>query len=276
MRISLTFDGDLRAEAYATATAFRNGVDAAMDKTGKQTLDYARVVMRSALGPKAANTVGRKNFIDADKPLQLGIYDRWWRGPARSGGTSPPEAFWLAATIRPRQANFLAVPAALNRMGNAGRRGGVAGPLAGVSYASGQIDTGAYVQGIGDARDSLGRFRGGDAWEGRRRMTPRVFERSTGLQLRYVPPTGGRRFALLVADVGSLNQFGKVRKNGKPAKKPRVTVVAFLLLPQTRVPPTLEWGTVIDYSGDQLAQNVATMVSAALEDGAPAFSVSAT
>jgi hypothetical protein len=222
-------------------------------------------VMRSALGPKAANTVGRKNFIDGGKPLQVGIYDRWWRGAASSGGTSPPEAFWLGATVRPRQAEFLAIPAALNRLGNAG-----------TSYASGQIDTGAYVEGIGDARDSLGRFRGGDAWEGRRRMTPRVFERSTGLQLRYVPPTGGRRFALLVADVGSLNQFGKVRKNGKPAKKPRVTVVAFLLLPQTRVPPTLEWGTVIDYSGDQLAQNVATMVSAALEDGAPAFSVSAT
>jgi hypothetical protein len=255
MKISLTFDGDLRAEAYATATAFRNGVDAAMDKTGKQTLDFARVAMRSALGPKAANTVGRKNFIDANAPLQVGIYDRWWRGAARSGGTSPPAAFWLGATVRPREAKFLAVPS----------QAVIQNTLPAGLYDPGSLPTNARIN-----RAHIS----GRSYSVNARMSPAVFEQATGVPLRYVPPGGGRRYGLLVADNARVTRTGGVR--GAKLKKPRYTFVAFILLPQTQVPQKLEWGTVIDYSGDQLAQNVATMVPAALEGGAPAFSVSAT
>jgi hypothetical protein len=102
-------------------------------------------------------------------------------------------------------------------------------------------------------------------------MNPRVFEYATGLKLRYVPPAGGRRFALLVADIrGFTPKTGRIRR-GQP-KRARITVVAFLLLPRTTVPQLLQWQPVIDYAGDRLPIDVLDAIQTGVIDGVPQFS----
>lgn len=258
MRIELRLEGDLRASLGSLATGLKNAVDAGTDKAARQTKDFARVVMRQALGARAANTIGLKAWPDPVKPLAEGLYSRWWRQQQ-----DIPYAFSVGTTVYPKSSKFLAVPATLNRFGDAGQRGG-AGGNAGTSYASGQVDTNWMVPG-GMAGTSPGQAVN-------RRMNPRVFEYATGLKLRYVPPTGGRRFGLLVADAyGFTPKTGRLRR-GQP-KRPRVTVVAFLLLPRTNVPQLLQWGPVLDYAAAQLETNVLDAVQVAVEGGVPQYSV---
>jgi hypothetical protein len=205
-------------------------------------------VIRGALGLRAANTISLKTYPDADKPLAAWLYSRWHRGQE-----DIPYAFSVGATVRPTNSRFLAVPATLNIHSNAASRGGVQDRgLAGTSYAAGQIMTSLFG---GGSRDSLGRFRGGANWDGKRRMTPRLLESQMGIKLRYVPPMGGRRFGMLVVDGARLStKTGRLQRG--QSKRPKVTVVAFLLLPQTKVPRILDWDSVIGRAQELLAQDV--------------------
>ena len=66
-----------------------------------------------------------------------------------------------------------------------------------------------------------------------RRMNPRNFEEA-GIPLRYVPPAGGRRYALLVVDNFRINSKGNARaaSNTAISKGKTATVVMFILLRQ--------------------------------------------
>jgi hypothetical protein len=102
VRLEFQLQGDLRAAFTGQFAQVSKAVDQGLDLTAKQTLDFGRVVMRQALGAKAANTIGRKTFEDTGA---RGIYNRWWRD-----GQNVPYAFSVGATIRPKERQFLAVP----------------------------------------------------------------------------------------------------------------------------------------------------------------------
>lgn len=206
MRLEFQLRGDLRAAFTGQFAQVAKAVDQGLDLTAKQVLDFGRVVMRNALGARAANTIGRKTFEDTGA---RGIYNRWWRD-----GQNVPYAFSVGATIRPRERQFLAVPSP--------------------ALEAGQLPTDIHQPG---QLPSLGRLplpsTGGRSSRSAR-LTPRSLEYKLGVRLKYVPPGHGRRFGMLVIENARVTPKGAVR--GSRRKTPRYTFVAFYLVPQTTLP----------------------------------------
>jgi hypothetical protein len=222
--------GDFAAAIKALGADLKLALDDGTFRASRETLSFARAQVRAELGARAANTIRLKDFPDPDKPLAVGMFDKWHRRQS-----DIPYAFGTGPEVRPTGSrHFLAIPTALNRMGGPGK----------VSYAAGQVSAGAFVPG--------GALPGLSAnWSGNRRMTPRIFTYSTGLKLRYVKPTGGRRFPLLVVDNARLTPTGRLR--GGKGKRSRLTIVAFVLVPQVTVPRLLDW-KLVEEEGDRLLE----------------------
>lgn len=240
--------GDPRALLDGLAAGLKNAIDAGTLKAANETKAFARVVMRQALGARAANTIGLKSWPDPTKPLAEGLYSRWWQD-----GEDIPYAFSVGATIRPVNRRFLAIPSDEAR----------AGILPTSTYQPGQLPAlgrrPVITTGAGE-RQSVGV-----------RLSPRSFEYKTGVKLRYVPPGGGRRFGMLVVENARLTPRGQVR--GSRRRTPRYSYIAFLLVPETKLPQRLEWGQVIDRAGDLLEQDVLDAIQTAVIDGVPQFTV---
>lgn len=218
-----------------------------------ETLQLGRAVMRGALGLRAANTIfARQIGTDPAKPDAWGLFSRWWKD-----GQDIPYAFSVGATVLPRRSKYLAVPTAQNRFGAAGN----------VDYATGSIGAGVYVSQEHGGRYSHGQFMGGRDWQGRRRMNPVDYATQSGNGLRYVPPRGGRRYGMLVADVAVLSgvdkrsrlpsgRVGSRRRTNVAPRVHRISVPMFLLLPRTTVPRLLPWDEVVEYGQRRLLADV--------------------
>lgn len=75
-------------------------------------------------------------------------------------------------------------------------------------------------------------------------LTPARWEAATGIQLRFVPPAGSRRGALLVMDDAKINKRGHASPNRRRPRKDgtrtgSVTVPIFVLVRQARLPKRL-------------------------------------
>ena len=246
MRVDLTPQGDFRAALAGQSAAVSKAVDQGLDLTAKQTLDFARVVMRQALGAKAAQTIGRKVFTDTGAQ---GIYNRWWRD-----GQNVPAAFSVGATIQPKERQFLAVPSP--------------------ALEAGQLPTDIFQPG---QLPSLGRLplpSTGGRFNRAARLTPRSLEYKLGVRLKYVPPGHGRRFGMLVIENARVTPKGAVR--GSRRKVARYTFVAFYLVPETHLPQQLDWSPVPVFAKDRLEANVSDAVEAATGGGAPDYTVAVT
>jgi hypothetical protein len=225
----------------------------ATQQAALETLQFGRAVMRGALGLRAANTIFAKQIgTDPEKPDVWGVFSRWVKD-----GKDIPYAFSVGATVLPRRSKYLAVPTAQNRFGAAGN----------VDYAAGSIGAGIYVAQPHGGRDSLGRFMGGRDWQGRRRMNPVDFAVQSGVGLRYVPPRGGRRYGMLVADISVLSgvdkgsrlpsgRVGSRRRTNVAPRTHKITVPMFILLPRTTVPQLLPWDEVVEYGQQRLQADV--------------------
>jgi hypothetical protein len=173
VKLEFQLQGDLRAAFVGQFAQVSKAVDQGLDLTAKQTLDFGRVVMRQALGAKAANTIGRKTFEDTGA---RGIYNRWWRD-----GQNVPYAFSVGTTIRPKERQFLAVPSPRAR----GR------PAADGIFQPGQPRKGWAAVPL-PSRPAAAQPRGPALAE--------VAGVQAGVRLKYVPPGHGRRFAMLVLE----------------------------------------------------------------------------
>jgi hypothetical protein len=243
VRLEFQLQGDLQAAFAGQFAQVSKGVDQGLDLTAKQTLDFGRVVMRQALGAKAANTIGRKTFEDTGA---RGIYNRWWRD-----GQNVPYAFSVGTTIRPKERQFLAVPSA--------------------ALEAGQLPTDIFQPG---QLPSLGRLplpSTGGRFNRAARLSPRSLEYKLGVRLKYVPPGHGRRFGMLVIESARVTSKGAVR--GSRRKVARYTFVAFYLVPETKLPQQLDWAPVGDFAHDRLEANVLDAIQTAVEGGVPQYEV---
>jgi hypothetical protein len=247
VKLEFQLQGDLLAAFVGQFAQVSKAVDQGLDLTTKQTLDFGRVVMRQALGAKAANTIGRKTFEDTGA---RGIYTRWLQD-----GQSIPYAFSVGTTIRPKERQFLAVPAP--------------------GFEGGELPPGI---GQPDAPQGLGRRPIITTGTGRRtagvRLSPKTFEYLTGRKLRFVPAGHGHKYAMLVLDDARLDKRGRVR--GSRAKRNRRTFVVFFLVPQTNLPQQLDWTPVPVFAQDRLEANVGGAIDAALAGGTVDYVVRST
>lgn len=247
MRIEMALQGDFRAALGDVAGGLKAAIDAGTLKAVNETRDFGRVVMRQALGPRAANTLGSRTFQDSGA---AGIFTRWLHD-----GESVPYGFTIGATIRPTTRQFLAIPT----------DDVMAGILPPSLYQPGQLPAlgrRPIITTQPGARQTAGV-----------RLSPKTFEYKTGVRLRYVPPMGGRRFGMLVVDSARLSPKGQVR--GSKRKTPRYTYVAFILLPQTKLPQQLKWQPVVDYGADRLEIDVLDAVQTSVDGGVPQYTVRA-
>ncbi len=91
---------------------------------------------------------------------------------------------------------------------------------------------------------------------GNKRITPLGFERKTGLPLRFVYRRG--KPSLLVVDQARVNKKGRVAKKGGRRRKDGIltgeqTVIAFLLVPQVKLPKRTDLGRDAAKWGNRLA-----------------------